>query len=97
MESDQVDCLAPPVLCHFEEVEDAKEAPGARKFGCDIGETDWLNGVNFDLSPSHAVPSPHPDVGTRPEPDAACDFSAANSLAKALCENHGGSLQELER
>ena len=88
MEPDQIDVLAPAVLRDFEQVEDAKETRLARQLWSDIREADRLDRIDFDLALVHTVPCTGLDVGMHPYPDAASDFSATNSLAQTLGENH---------
>src|ERR1035441_4396136 len=84
----QIDVLAFTVLRHLEQIHDAQETRLARQLPSDIRKTDWLDRIHLDLTFVHPVPVAHFDVGPRPYSDAASDFTATNSVAKALGEDH---------
>jgi len=92
VEPNQIDILAFTVLGNLEQIDETQETRLARQLGSDIGKTDGRDGIHLDLAFFHAVPGAHFDVRTHPYPDAASDFSAANSLAKPLGEHHAESL-----
>ena len=92
MEPDQIDVLALTVFRDLQKIEDAKETGFARQTRSDIRETDPFDRIHFDLALVHTVPSTDFDMGTRPYPDAAGDFSATNSLPQAPGESHDKSL-----
>ena len=94
MEPDEVDILAPAVLRDLEQIHQAEEARFARQLRSDIQVTDRLYRIHFDLTLFHTVPSAYLDMGAHPDSNAASDFSAANSLAKALGEYHGGEFTQ---
>ena len=96
MKPDQIDVLAFSVLRDFEQVEHTKKARRPCQLWSDIRETDRLDRINLDRAFFHAVPRAHLDVGPHPYSDAASDFSATNSLAQALGEDHGLSLHPPE-
>ena len=92
MEADEVDPIAFAVLRYLQQVDDSEEAGFTCQLGRDVRQTDRLDGVNFDLALFHLIAGSSLDVGTRPDADAAGDFSTANALAEALCEHHDESL-----
>jgi hypothetical protein len=92
VEPDQIDVLALTVLRHLEEVDDTLETRLSRQLWSDIGKTDRQDRIHLDLALFHAVAVADLDVGTHPYSDAASDFSAANSIAQALGEDHLESL-----
>ena len=93
MEPNQIDIFAFTVLGNLEQIDEPQETRLARQLWSDVGKTDGRDGIHLDLTFFHAVPGAHFDVRTRPDPDAAGDFSATNSLAKPPGEHHEGSLQ----
>ena len=84
------------MLGNLEQIDDTQEARLARQLRSDIRETDRLDRVHLDFALFHTIPSADFDVGTRPYPNAASDFSATNSLAKPLGEHHEESLHSAE-
>src|ERR1017187_5231012 len=92
MEADQVDILARAVLRHFQQVDDAEEARLARQLRRDIRIADGRDGIDLDFAFFHAVAIAGFHVRALPNAHAAGDFSAANSLAQALGEDHEESL-----
>lgn len=92
MEPNQIDIVAFTVLRNLEEIDDAQETRLSRQLWSDAQKTDRLDGIHFDLAFVHSVPGAHFDVGAGPDSDAASDFSATNSLAKTLGEDHDESL-----
>jgi len=88
----QIDIFAFTVLGNLEQIDETQETRLARQRWGDIGKTDGRDGIHLDLTFFHTVPGAHLDVRTHPDPDAAGDFSAANSLAKAFGEHHAESL-----
>jgi hypothetical protein len=92
VEPDQIDVLALTVLRHLEEVDHTLETRLSRQLWSDIRETDRQDRIHFDLTLFHAVAVADLDVRTHPYPDAASDFSATNSIAQALGEDHLESL-----
>jgi hypothetical protein len=93
MEPDQIDVLALAVLCSLEEIDDALEAGLLSQAWSDIRETDREDRIHLDRALSHAVDTASLDVRTSPDPDAAGDRPAANSLAQAFGEHHEPSLR----
>jgi hypothetical protein len=85
---DKINVFAFAVFRDFKQIEHAEEAGFACQGWRDIGKADRRDGVDFDLTVLHWIPPAHFDMGTNPDSDAACDFSAANSLAQALCKDH---------
>jgi hypothetical protein len=92
VEAYQVDILALAVLRYFEQVQNAQKARDAREFWSDIGESDGFDGVDFDVAVVHGVLGTYCNAGAQPDAYAAGDFSAADTVAKALGEDHGESL-----
>ena len=92
VEPNQIDILAYAVLRNFQEVGDAQETRLTRQLRRDIVQADRLDRIDFDLTFIHPVPGAGLHVGTRPDPDAARDFSAPDPFAKTFREDHGESL-----
>jgi hypothetical protein len=104
VEPNKIDIFAFTVLGNLEQIDDPKETRLPRELRSDIRKTDRLDRIHLDLAFFHRVPGAHSDVGTHPYSDTACDFSAANSLAKPLGEHHyyfspstGDSLSDIKR
>jgi len=76
------------VLRDLEQIDYTQESRLSRQLWSDIRKTDRLYGIHFDLPFLHTVSVTHFDMGTLPDSDAARDFSATNSLAKTLGEDH---------
>lgn len=89
MEAHEVDLFAAAVFGYFQQVEDAEETRFAREFGSDVGETDGLDRIYFDLALVHAVASACFDAGSLPDAYATGDVSATNAIAEALGKHHG--------
>ena len=81
MEPNQIDIFAFAVLRDLKQIEHPQETRLSRQLWSDIRETYRRDRIYLDLTLFHAIPGAHFDVGTRPYPDAARDFSAANSFA----------------
>jgi hypothetical protein len=88
----QKNILAFPVFGDLQKIDDAQETRLSRQLWCNVGKTDRLDGVHFDLTFVHTVAGADSDVGAQPDADAARDLSTANSLAKTLREDHDESL-----
>jgi hypothetical protein len=88
VEANQIDIFASTVLGNLQQVDETQEAGLARQFRSDIGKADRLNGIHLDLTFFHPVPGAHFDMRTRPDANAASNFSAADALAKPLSEYH---------
>jgi hypothetical protein len=88
MEADQIDILAFAVLGNLEQVDNTQKPRLSRQFRSDIGKTDGLDGIDFDLAFFHTVPGAGFHVWTRPYPHNASDLPLANSLAKPFGEHH---------
>src|SRR5580692_8357619 len=89
MEANEVDLFTRAVLGDLEEVHHTEEARLARQLRGNVRITDRGDGIDFDFAFLHAVPVAHLYVRTLPNPDAASDLSAADSLAQSLGEYHG--------
>jgi hypothetical protein len=59
----------------------------------DVGQTDRLNRIDFDLTLIHAVAPTNLDVGACPYSDTASDGASSHSLAEPLGEDHAASLR----
>jgi hypothetical protein len=92
MESNQINILAFPVLCDLKQIDNTQETRLSRQPWRNIRQADRFDGIDFNLTLLHTVPGADFDMGTGPDPDAASNFSATNSLAKALREDHVESL-----
>jgi hypothetical protein len=96
MEANQINVLAFPVLRDLKQIDDTQETRLSRQPWRDIRQADRFDGIDFDLTLLHTVPGADLDMGTGPDPDAASNFSAPNSVAKTLRENHDESLHLAE-
>jgi hypothetical protein len=83
------------VLRNLKQIEDTQEAGLPSQGRSDIRKSNRRDRIHLDLSFFHRVPSPHFDVRTGPNSDAAGDFSATNSVAETLGEKHKESLYAL--
>jgi uncharacterized protein YdhG (YjbR/CyaY superfamily) len=92
VETDQIDILAPSVFRDLQQINHTQEPRLSRQLRSDVHKADRLDGVHLDLTFFHAVSSARFDVRAHPDPYAARDFSAANSLAETLGERHDESL-----
>jgi hypothetical protein len=92
VEPNEIDILAFTVLRNLEQINEAQEARLPRQRRSNIGKTDRLNRIHFDLALFHSVAVAHFYVGTRPYSDTASDFSSTNSIAKSLGKHHEESL-----
>lgn len=81
-----------PVLCHLEQIEHSSEPRLARQLRRDIGKSNRLNRVDFDLALLHAVAPARRHMGPSPYANAASYLSAPNAFADPLCEDHEPSL-----
>jgi hypothetical protein len=96
VEADQVDFFAAAVFGYFQQVEDAEESRFTRKRGCDVGEADGLDGIDFDFTFFHGVASADFDAGSLPDADAAGDVSATDAIPEAFCKHHCSEFTPLE-
>jgi hypothetical protein len=92
METNEIDILAFPVLGDFQQIDDTKETRLSRQLWSDIRKADRLDRIDFNFTFFHTVPGAHSYVRTLPYSDTTGDFSATNSLAKPLGENHEESV-----
>ena len=83
------------MLGHFEEIDEAQETGLSSQLRRNVGKTDGLDGVDFDLAFFHAVTRAGFDVRAGPEADTASDLAAADALAEALGELHEQRLHRL--
>jgi hypothetical protein len=83
------------VLGDLEQIYETQKARFASQLWSDIWKTNGLYGIDFDLTFFHSITGADFDVGTHPDSDAASDFTAANSLAKTLGEDHDASLHPI--
>jgi hypothetical protein len=88
VEADEVDVLPFSMLRDFEEIDQAEEARLAGEVGCDVGQTDGGDGIDFDLAVFHCVPISDFDVGPGPEADTARDLAGSDAVAEAFGEDH---------
>jgi hypothetical protein len=88
VEADEIDVVSFAVFGDFEEIEDSEEPRCTRELGSDVGEADWLDGVDLDLALVHGISTSYADAWTHPNADGRGDLSAAYPIAKALGENH---------
>jgi len=85
------------MLRYFEQIEHTQKSRLACQLWSDIRETDIFDGVHLDLAFLHTVSGAHRHARTDPEPDAAGNLSATNSLAKPFGEHHAESLNRRRR
>jgi hypothetical protein len=95
LELDQVDVLTRPVLRHFQQIYNAREAGTPRQSGCDLIERDPSYRGHLDKSGAQSVMSADLNVRTTPDPHAASDFAAHDWFAKSLGKNHYVSVAQL--
>ena len=88
MKPNQINILPLAVLRDLEQIDETQETRLSRQLWSDVRKTDRLDGIHFDLTFVHPVPATHFDVRANPDSDAAGDFSATNSIAKTLREDH---------
>ena len=93
MESNQVNVLALSVLRDLKQIDDAQETRLSRQLWSNLEKANRFDGIYLDLTFLHAIAGACLYVRTRPDSDAACDFSTTYSLAKTLGEYHKESLQ----
>jgi hypothetical protein len=93
VESNQIDVVAATVFRDFEEVVHIFETRTSRQVLSDVGQTDRLNRIHFDLTLIHAVAAANLDVGTCPYADTASDGASSHSLSESLGEDHAASLR----
>ena len=93
MEPNQINVLAFTVLRHLEKIDDTQESRLARQLPSDIREADRLDRIHFDFTFVYSVAVADFDLGARPDSHAASDFTATNSVAQVLGEDHEESLQ----
>jgi NAD(P)-dependent dehydrogenase (short-subunit alcohol dehydrogenase family) len=93
----EIDVVASTVFRHLEQIDDTQKSRFSRQLPSDIRKTDWLDRIHLDLTFFHPVPVADLDVGAHPYSDAASNFSATNSLAKALGKHHEESLHRNAR
>jgi hypothetical protein len=92
VEADEIDIPASAVLRDFQKVEHAQKAGRLRQLGCNVGEPDPLDRIDFNLTFLHRIPIAHLDMRPRPYAYTAGDFSSTNTLAKPFGELHNESL-----
>jgi hypothetical protein len=81
METNQIDVFAASVFGNLKEVEHPEKSGCLRQGGSNVRETYGLYGVDLDLPlVVHAVAAADFDVRAQPEPNAAGDFPAADSV-----------------
>lgn len=89
MKADQIDVFALAVFGNLKKVKYAEKTGGLSQRRGDIRETYRLDGVDFDFTlVVHAVAVTYFDMWTQPEPNAAGDFPAADSITQSLREDH---------
>jgi len=92
MKMDQVNVPAPAVIGDLEKIDHAEKSRFLREPRSDVGQPDWFDRIDFDLSLLHAVPAPDFDMRARPNADTACDLSPANAVPQPFREGHNESL-----
>lgn len=80
MESDEINIVAFTMLGDLEQVDQPEESRLSCQLWSDLLKTDWLYRVHLDLAFFHSVTRTNSDVLTRPDSDAARDFSTSNPL-----------------
>ena len=88
MEPDQVHVSPTAMSCNSQQVVHAVEPRFSRESGRDVAERNRLDRLHDDVSPVHRVAATHLHMRARPDPDAAADLPAPDSLAKPLGEEH---------
>ena len=95
MEADQIDVFASAVLGGLEQVQNTEKSRLPCQFWSNVRKPNRFDRVHFNFTFLHAVAATRLDVGTNPDPHAAGDFPATNSLAEPLSEHHAESLHAL--
>ena len=88
MEPDEVYVITGAVSGNLEQVVHTVEPRFAGQFIGDIRDTNLLDRINHDLSLVHAVTAARLDMGPRPDPDAARDPAALDSLSNSFRKDH---------
>ena len=90
MEPNQIHLVPAAVFRDSQQIVDALESRFAGEIIADIGEANRRDRIHNDVALVHPVPSTHLDMRTRPDPNAASDPAAPDSLAKMFGERHMG-------
>jgi hypothetical protein len=93
VEANQVNVFTAPVFRNLEQVQDTEESGLARQLRSNIWKPDRFNRIYLDFSFLDAVSRTHPDMGARPDSDAASNFPATYCLAKSFGEGHEESFE----
>ena len=93
MESNQIDVLALAVFRDLEEIGHTFKTRTSCQVWRDVGQTDRLNRIHFDLTLVHAVAPPDLDVGIRPYPNTDGDGASPYAFSEPPGENHAASLR----
>ena len=88
MKPNEVDVATLAVLGDFQEIDDAEKSGCARKLRSNIGQTDRLNRINFDLAFFHAVAAAYLDVRAFPDANATGNLTAAHAIAETPGKDH---------
>src|SRR5262245_52828163 len=96
VEANQIHVFAATMLRDREQILHVHESGLARQVVGGVVELDRLDRVGLDLTFIHGIAPADLDVGVHPDADAAPDSPAADPFAKALGEDHSGSLRPSE-
>jgi hypothetical protein len=88
VEPDQVDVVPAAVFRRLEQILDIAETRLAREIISDIGEAHRHERIHDNLSLVHRVTTADLDVRPCPDPNAALDPAASDSLPKMFREHH---------
>jgi len=82
VEANEIDVFTAPVFGNLQKIEHAEEARRACQFRRDIGEADLFYGIDVDLAcPIERIMIAGLHVRPLPDPNAARDFAAADSIS----------------
>ena len=88
MESNQVHLVADAVFCDSQQIIRALEPRFTSQIVRDVGESDLRNRIHDYVALVHRVTASYLYMGTGPDPNAAFDYPAPDSPAKAFGEYH---------
>jgi len=88
VEEHEVHVPASTVVSDLEEIDNPKETGLSRQYWSNVGKTDRLDGVYFDLAFLHPIPPAYLHMRTCPDADTASDFSTTNAIPQTFGERH---------
>jgi hypothetical protein len=88
MKPNQVDLVAASMSCGLQQIVHALEPRFTGEITGNVCERDGLDCIHDDVAVVHLVAATYPDMGTRPDANAAPDSPAPDALAQAFSEHH---------